>query len=307
MIQNLSVACNRWLFLSLFLLLATVVTGQDQNWMRGKELTWNPMAQAQNPDLKYHALVIGVGTYIAPEHGEGWPSLASADNDALAVADILRNEYGFNVKTLVNEEATREAILRGLDTFVDFDVDDAAIIYFAGHGYFDENLGEGFWIPHDGIHLRDGRPARDGWIWNSTVSTILSGIKARHVLVIADSCFGGTLFRGDTLPPASQDLQWYKRVNAKPSRYLISSGDYEPVPDGGENHSVFTQNLLDYLSNPGQGIFSASDIGTAIRRAVSEKTGQMVRMGSLGLASDAGGELVFIQAEVVEPPRNKNE
>lgn len=66
------------------------------------------------------------------------------------------------------------------------------------------------------------------------------------------------------------------------------------ITDGKEKHSVFTRNLLNYLDNPGQRIFAASDLGFAIRRKVSGETGQMVRMGPINIPTHAGGEFVFI-------------
>jgi len=267
---------------------------QNGQWMRGSELTWDPTAQATNPNLTYHALVIGISDYQEMAGAKPWADLETAANDARGVAEVLETKYGFQVTALIDSQATREAILTELDKISSLKLNEGAVIYFAGHGQYDQKLGEGYWIPHDARSEVNGRPAKADWVWNSQVNTFLGGSEARHILVIADSCYGASLFRGSPPRSTNQDLQWYKRVNAKPSRYLITSGDVEPVVDTGGAHSVFAQNVIDYLTEPEKPIFAASDLGFAVRQKVSTATGQMVRMGPLSLPSDAGGELVFI-------------
>ena len=90
-------------------------------------------------------------------------------------------------------------------------------------------------------------------------------------------------------------FRWYHRANARPSRYLLTSGNLEPVLDTGARHSIFAQQLLNYLMFPEQDVFSASDLGKALRINVSALTGQMVRMGPLKVPSHAGGEFVFMR------------
>ena len=264
-------------------------------WTRGRTLDWSPTAQATNAQLRYRAVVIGINRYGSPRGGLGWRDLATAAQDAEAVAETLERDYGFEVKTLIDRDATREAIMVALDELASLTVDDAALVYFAGHGTYDERLGEGYWIPYGARKEVDGRLTKEDWLWHTTVGAILGGSRARHILVMADSCYAGALFRGDARAVGNADLEWYRRVNAKPSRYLITSGDFEPVVDSGKRHSVFAQHVLGYLRNPERSIFSASDLGVAVRREVSARTGQMVRMGPVPVPAHAGGEFVFIR------------
>jgi len=105
-------------------------------------------------------------------------------------------------------------------------------------------MNEGYWIPADARKKDGDRPAKEDWIWNSTITRIVGASGVRHVLVIADSCYGGSLFRGDKPLSPSTGTEWYQRAVAKPSRYLIASGDLEPVLDSGSGHSVFAQQIL---------------------------------------------------------------
>ena len=244
--------------------------------------------------LRYHAVVIGINDYDSTSAHE-WESLKTARLDAEGIADVLQRDYGFSVRRLLDSEATRGAIISALDHLLDLTPNDAVIVYFAGHGFYDKALDEGYWIPSDARKRVNQRYAKEDWIWNVMIAKMLNASPARHILVIADSCFSGSLFRGEPMEGGKTDAHWYQRALAKPSRYLITSGDMEPVLDTGGQHSIFAKELLNFLEYTDQNVFSASDMGLAIRQKVSTLTGQMVRMGPLATSSDAGGELVFVR------------
>lgn len=242
----------------------------------------------------YRALVIGINQY-AKNGGEGWQTLNSARADAEAIAQTLSNDYGFHVQTLLDGEATRSAILNAMDELAVSGSDGADLIYFAGHGFFDDKLQEGYWIPADARKTVDGRQAKEDWLWNSTITRLINASHARHVLVLSDACYSGSLFRGDEALSSRGSLSWYERAIAKPSRYLITSGGLEPVLDSGAGHSVFAQQIINYLSHGDRNVFSANDLGLALRERVAALTGQMVQMGPLPVSGHAGGEFVFVR------------
>ena len=254
----------------------------------------NPSTSTNDLLPRYHAIVIGINQY--EQHGgDGWSDLRTARPDAEALADTLERDYGFDVTRLLDSQATLSAIMKAMDQMVNYSPHDAVLIYFAGHGQYDSALGEGFWIPSDARQNADGHPVRQDWLWNAVLTKTIGASEAGHILIIADACFGGSLFRGEKPSKPSGEVGWYVRALARPSRYLISSGDLEPVHDEGARHSVFAQMLLNYFQYQGKGYFSASELGLAVRDKVSEMTGQMVRMGPLSVASHAGGEFVFVK------------
>lgn len=270
-----------------------------RGWTRGRDLSWTPSA-ITNRIPRYRALVIGINRYQTPPP-VGWESLATARQDAEAVAEVLARDYGFEVRALYDEQATRAAIMSALDDLSECTIDDAVLIYYAGHGFFDPNLGEGFWIPSDARRKAGSKTANQDWIWNSVLTKIIGASQARHVLVVADSCYGGSLFRGEGLDSVKPDLTWYARAITTPSRYLITSGDLEPVLDTGARHSIFCQAFLNYVQYPKKDVFSASDVGVSIREQVSTLTAQMPRMGPLSVVSHAGGEFVFVRQGATIP------
>ena len=246
----------------------------------------------------YHALVIGINDY-AVRGPEGWGPLASARQDAEAVATLLETQYRFEVRRLFDRQATRSALMRELDALMALGPGDAVLIYFAGHGYYDKALNEGYWIPAD-ARMTDGtRQAREDWLWNSVITKMLAASPAQHILVIADSCYGGSLFRGVPDGTPQPGLGSYLRALEKPSRYLISSGGMEPVLDGGGQHSVFAKGILDYLGHTDKEVFAASELGLALRETTSGLTGQLPTVGPLALAGHAGGEFVFVKPAAV--------
>jgi hypothetical protein len=243
---------------------------------------------------RYRALVIGVNDYQR-FGGEGWQPLNTARADAEALAKTLAADYGFQVRTLLDGEATRAAILSAMDELATSGADGADLIYFAGHGSFDEKLQEGYWIPADARKSVGGRQAKEDWLWNSTLTRLIGASRARHVLVLSDACYSGSLFRGDEPLSARGSQSWYERAIAKPSRYLITSGGLEPVLDSGAGHSVFAQQIIAYLEHGDRTVFSANDLGLALRERVAALTGQMVQMGPLPVSGHVGGEFVFVR------------
>ncbi|MBN2163128.1 MAG: caspase family protein [Pontiellaceae bacterium] len=247
--------------------------------------------------LNYHALVIGISDYSAT----GWPNLGTAGDDAVAMGKILHEQYGFDVVELTESQATRGSILRALDQMMQLGEDDALLIYFAGHGYYDKQMNEGYWIPYGAHRMREELPAKEDWLWTSSINRVVTALPARHVLLMADTCYGGALFRGEHEPEKTST--WYRRAMQVPSRFVITSGNLEPVLDSGIRHSIFAQEILNYLQYTDNEVFSASDIAIAIRSRVSELTGQLVRMGPLVSPANAGGEFIFMRnhAGVIAP------
>ena len=132
---------------------------------------------------RYHALVVGINEY------HHLPKLETAVNDASAVHDLLLHHYGFDSTLLLNPG--RYELVRALDALrAELTEEDNLLIYHAGHGYLDRQTDQGFWLPADAEE-----DSQANWIPVATVTGTLKAIPAKHVLVIADSCYSGTLSR----------------------------------------------------------------------------------------------------------------
>ena len=191
---------------------------------------------------RYKALVIGNNNY------RDLPDLKTAVNDARAVAKLLTDDYGFDTKLLI--DATRGDIFTELGRLrATLTPDDNLLIYYAGHGVLDEIGQQGYWLPVDAEN-----DIQTNWISNSDITTTLRAIRAKHVMVVADSCYSGTLVRAAVvnIKTAAARRAWVSRMTTKRARTALVSGGLEPVTDQGSGgHSVFAGAFLAALrENP---------------------------------------------------------
>ena len=192
---------------------------------------------------QYHALVIGNNDYRA------YPKLQTAVNDAQTTANLLRERFGFNTRVLQN--ATRYEMLAALNELrKQLTPSDNLLIYYAGHGELDNSGDAGFWLPVD-AEVENPR----NWISNAAISDILNTIQAKHIMVVADSCYAGTLSVTatprmiGTMPTAKQQA-WVEAMVAAKARTVLTSGGVAPVLDGGGGgHSVFARAFIEALQN----------------------------------------------------------
>jgi len=266
-----------------------------------------PIAVPSGTFGNYHALVIGNDRY------RDWPQLRTAVNDATAVSELLSRKYGFKTRLLVN--ATFEQTLNALNDFVKtLADDDNLLIYYAGHGHFD--LGKrGYWIPVDADADRDTR-----WILDVHITDLLLKINARKILVVADSCYSGTLAAAENgaVPTIRTDVSDEVRLGAEKrfaemhSRTVLTSGALQPVWDGisGKN-SVFATAFLEVLDVnasvlEGYRLFDAVE-GRVIKasqqiRQTEERRGQKAEIESdqtplyagIQHAGHQGGDFIFV-------------
>lgn len=198
---------------------------------------------------KYYALIIGNNDY------KHLPKLNTAVNDAKEVDSILRGKFGFETKLLLN--ATREQIIVTLNEYRKIGADDNLIIYYAGHGHNDKEVGRAYWLPVD---ARTGDDAN--WISADDITTNIRRLNAKHVLIVSDSCYSGTISRSADLislnSKTTEREKYLLKMNDGKSRTLMASGGDEPVTDGGGGlYSVFADALLIGLLEIEKDIFTA--------------------------------------------------
>lgn len=189
----------------------------------------------------YHALVIGNNDY---RYG---PKLSMAVNDAQEVADVLRTKYGFRTTLLVN--ADRYQLLSAINRMrEELTEKDNLLIYYAGHGTLDEVNDRGYWLPVD-AELQSNA----NWIPSWQVTDLMNAMSAGQIMLVADSCFSGTLTTASipTLDSGANEAetdQWYQKMATRHVRVVLTSGGVKPVLDGGGGqHSVFAAAFLEAL------------------------------------------------------------
>jgi formylglycine-generating enzyme required for sulfatase activity len=234
--------------------------------------------------------VIGINTYIK------WPPLKTAVNDAKAVKEILHSRYHFETEYLIelyDEQATRKNIISKLRYLANnIREEDSLVIFYAGHGHLDSITKSGSWIP-----VESGTQDASAWISNNDIKDYLKvdAIKAKHILLISDSCFAGDFFRGSrgTVPIINETI--IKKAYQLSSRQAITSGGLEPVSDAGfGKNSIFSYFLIKTLKENQKPFLVPSDMFYDIKAGVAENADQFPIFGSLkDTGGQQGGEMVL--------------
>lgn len=237
--------------------------------------------QAMLPKGKNFLFVVGVDQY------KSMPRLYNAVKDAKEVVKVLTEKYQFDAENLVlffDEKATQTAIINQLKAYAKSVTDqDTLLMYFAGHGEYDEIVDVGYWIPVDGRQGEIGT-----YISFDLVTRLLRAIKSRHTFLITDSCYSGSFFTTRRAATAAD------RLESLPSRWLLTAGRKEVVSDGWEGgHSPFAQAVLWHLNNNKEPRMRVSQFCNEVVVAVGNNAEQLPRGAALQNVGDMGGEFMF--------------
>jgi hypothetical protein len=157
-------------------------------------------------------------------------------------------------------------------------------MFYAGHGSWDEKSHMGFWLPADAASQ-----VFDNWIMNSTITGFMSEIEAKHILVIADACFGGSIFRTRAfIPPEEKSIE---DLFDKSSRKAMTSGDLTEVPD----ESIFVKYFLQKLAENTGDYISSEKLFFEIKPQVADVVDLIPQFGIIKNAGDQGGDYIFFK------------
>jgi hypothetical protein len=136
------------------------------------------------------------------------------------------------------------------------------------------------------------------WLSNTTITDALKAMQAKHVLVVADSCYAGALMRGIEVMEQQRysDRDAYVvRLVEKRSRTVLTSGGLEPVLDsGGGQHSVFAKAFLAVLQENAD-ILEGQQLFSALRRPVVVNAAQTPEYSDIRYAGHEGGDFLFVR------------
>ena len=232
---------------------------------------------------------------IAIDNYKHISKLNNSVRDTDAIVQLLTKRYQFdapNIVRLYNAEANEREIYRELKRLaLTLTEEDNLIIYFAGHGVYDEITKEGFWIPVD---AEKGEEA--DYIGNDKIIRYIKAIKARHIFLMADACFSGSL-----LTETRSELE--ERLESKASRWVLTSGRNEVVSDGRPgSHSPFAKSLLKVLGRKRIKSVLVSDVVQYVKKQTAKltKSKQVPIGGALFIPEDQGGEFIFHPRENVK-------
>jgi tetratricopeptide (TPR) repeat protein len=232
---------------------------------------------------KYYALIIGISDYEDPSIPDldGYPI-----QDAERLAQLLTDNYTFkteNIQLLKNPN--RSSIQRAFDYLSKVVTDnDNLLIFYAGHGLYDEATELGYWLPADAE-----KEYTSNWIYNDVLVANLKRIRSRHTLLISDACFSGSIFK--TRSAMDEAPMAYQKKYELKSRKAITSGVLQTVP----NKSVFFKYLADDLENNKARYFSANQLFQDIEIPVGNNSPNTPQVGVIRNVGDEGGDFIFIK------------
>jgi len=246
-----------------------------------------PVAPAPPRNLApgtYHALILAVQDYQDDAIGD----LEHPIQDAQKVVRALTANYTFEDQNLIFlQNPARKQIIDAFDQLSRrLGGNDNLLIFNAGHGYWDERLNQGFWLPADAQ-----KDSRADWLSNGTIRDYIQGIKCKHTLLITDACFGGGIFK--TRTAFSNAPRAITELYQLPSRKAMTSGTRNEVPD----KSVFVEYLLKRLNENTDPFLNSQDLFTRFRDAVINNSpiGQVPQYGEIRETGDEGGDFVLVR------------
>ena len=230
------------------------------------------------PNGKNYLLAIGIDKY------QYWDQLNNAVKDVKDFAQVLVSQYQFeeeDVYYLLDEAATEGRIyeiIRELKRKIN--TKDNLIVYYSGHGHYDDEFEEGHWIPVDAQ-----KGTEDRYLSNANIIRRINAIKTHHTLMIVDSCFSGTLVVKKRSGIVDERFK---------SRRILASGRTETVADGqpGEN-SPFAKGILTFLRKNSDKSINTTTLIQYVKSYVEGKARQTPVEGRIQNSDDEGGEFVF--------------
>ncbi len=139
---------------------------------------------AVEPNL--YLITIGTSKYLDNNF-----NLQYAAKDAKDVAELFKKDHYFNkviVKTLTDEQVTKENIEKLKLFLADATINDEVIIFVAGHGVLDVDLN--YYLASHDMDFND--PAKRG-IPYEDVEKLLDGIKPLKKILFVDACHSGEI------------------------------------------------------------------------------------------------------------------
>lgn len=248
------------------------------------------LADANKLDRTDYALIFATDKY------DNWSDLVNPIFDSRAIAEVIKKNYGFQVDIV--ENPTQDDVLRKLREYSEkkYKPLDQLMIFFAGHGTYDQTFGEGFVVTRESILNDQGKSS---YLSYNRLRSIINNISCEHIFLAMDVCFGGTFdealasSRGlDDEVYKEQDRSEFiaRKLTFKTRKYLTSGGKTY-VSDGiPGKHSPFAKNFINALQSQGgtDGILTFQELFGFV-----EKLKIQPRAGEFG-DNAIGSDFIFV-------------
>ena len=182
-----------------------------------------------------------------------------------------------------------------LDEIIKFtqnrDKNDNILIYYAGHGELIKKQKRGYWLPTDAGSSQDSK-----WLSNNNIKDLIASSDAKHILLVVDSCFSGSLMRGSGENKSVEKLTKtsIERLQKKKTRLVMTSGGNEQVADGIGNskNSVFAEPLIKALKD-NNSVIRSIELFQTVQNYVINNADQTPNHSLIHGTGHNGGEFLF--------------
>ncbi|MEM7105305.1 MAG: caspase family protein [Bacteroidota bacterium] len=247
-------------------------------------LDLNPKSNREYTSGTSWFLGIGINEYLEMRN------LNNAVKDVTDISELLMEKYGLKEEhtfVLTNQDADEKNILSRLMHLADnAGENDKVIIYYSGHGLVDK-YGFGYWLPYN---AEKDNPHNN--IANEIIHKWIKAIKAKHILLIADSCYSGSLLQEGVTRATDRAVN---ELEAIQSRWALCSGRgdeevYDGKPGG---NSPFTESILSVLKNNIANAINISKLFDQVMAQTRDKFEQLPQGRPLANVGHKGGQYIF--------------
>lgn len=223
------------------------------------------------------ALIISASQYAAG--ASGWQKLPATRREMDAISEAL-SKQGFEITRI--HDPTRETIIEETQKFLGkYGADEKArlLFYYSGHGYTSESTEMGYIVP---VNARNPSTDYPKFISQAisleSFSSWVRQFKAKHFLLVFDSCFSGSIFKtkSNTRVPLPRPIDWegrwryLKTASDKSARQFISAGGpNEELPATSTFTRLFLQGVQGDASSTNDGYVTGKELGLYLEQNVS--------------------------------------
>ncbi|MBC7776356.1 MAG: SUMF1/EgtB/PvdO family nonheme iron enzyme [Phycisphaerae bacterium] len=168
--------------------------------------------------------------FVASKFDNGWTTLDNAPAEVKAIGDLLRDQYGFEVRIVA--DATRSKIVQTLAEYKrkEYKPQDQLLLFFSMHGVHDQGSDQGYLVPKDGLY---DDPSYESWYSHAALRDLAHSMKCPRILIALDACYSGIFGKGRDRPGApawenAPDCQTKLRAafgEGTTRKYLTAGGD----------------------------------------------------------------------------------
>ncbi|MBE9540485.1 MAG: caspase family protein, partial [Proteobacteria bacterium] len=210
---------------------------------------------------------------------------------------LLTKNYGYKVQVLTNGDDA--SVLKALNKLNEtLSAEDNLLIYYSGHGNRRKtgNYETGYWLPVNA----EPPPNDTYWVPTEQISGHLARIKAKRIIVIADSSFAGLLANNPAFLLASSraSLQSEAYISLRmpnKSRLLLTSGrDHPMADDGGHSTSIFATAFIEVLEKNDRVLTAPALFLAILDQLGEEQTAVAPEFKAIKRAGDEVGDFFFV-------------